>query len=113
MKSVVALADTGELRTGGKAWSKTTKGMRQCLYDGLDAASATDWLLVRVGQKLAAMVRREITTLELMMEGNLLNQYYSDYGAPIVRVHKHGSALAELYALDELGNDILEVGTGT
>ena len=113
MKSVVALADSGKLRTGSGAWSKTTKGMRQRLYDELDAASATDQLLVRVGQKLAAIVRGEVTTLELMMEGNLLNQYYSDNNAATIRVHKHAGALAELYALKDSGAKILEVGAGT
>jgi acyl transferase domain-containing protein/NADPH:quinone reductase-like Zn-dependent oxidoreductase len=113
MRSIVALADSGELREGSKAWSKTTKGMRQRLYDELEAASATDRLLVRVGQKIPAIVRGEVTTLELMMEGNLLNEYYSDNNATTTRVRKHGGALAELYAMKEPGAKILEIGAGT
>lgn len=113
MKSLVALADSGRLRAGSKLWSKTTKGLRQRLYDELEAASATDQLLVRVGQKLAAIVRGEVTTLELMMEANLLNRYYSDNNAATVRVHKHAGALAELYAMKEPGANILEIGAGT
>jgi hypothetical protein len=42
MKSIVALADSRELRAGSNSWSKTTKGMKQRLYDELEAASATN-----------------------------------------------------------------------
>lgn len=47
------------------------------------------------------------------MEGNLLNQYYSDNNAATIRVHKHAGALAELYAMKDSGAKVLEVGAGT
>lgn len=101
------------MRAGSEAWSKTTKWMRQMLYDELEAGKATDQLLVRVGQNLAVIVRGEITTLELMMEGNLLNQSYSDEGTSKIRVAHYAGALSELYAMKEPGAKVLEIGAGT
>jgi hypothetical protein len=51
------------------------------LADELNAGNAASRLTVRVGQKLASIAQGETMPLELMMEGNLLNQFYVDYEA--------------------------------
>lgn len=51
------------------------------LADELNAGKAAGRLTVRVGQKLASIVQGETMPLELMMEGNLLNQFYMDHEA--------------------------------
>lgn len=113
MHSIIVLADEGKLRDGSQTWSKTTRGMRQMLYDELEASNATDQLLIRVGQNLAAILRGEVTPLELMMEGDLLNQSYSDEGASKIRIAQHAGMLSELYAMKQPGAKVLEVGAGT
>jgi hypothetical protein len=51
------------------------------LVDELNAGNAAGRLTVRVGQRLASIVQGETMPLELMMEGNLLNQFYVDHEA--------------------------------
>jgi hypothetical protein len=51
------------------------------LADELNAGNAAGRLTVRVGQKLASIVQGETMPLELMMESNLLNQFYVDHEA--------------------------------
>lgn len=113
MKSVVALGHRGELGPGSQTWSKTTKGMKQMLVDELSAGDPSGRLLVRVGQKLAGIVRGDVTPLELMMEGNLLDQYYLDHAVLKKRTYKHLAAIAEFYAVKQPGANILEIGAGT
>ena len=55
--------------------------MKTMLADELNAGNAAGRLTVRVGQKLASIVQGETMPLELMMEGNLLNQFYMDHEA--------------------------------
>lgn len=84
------------------------------LADELNAQNAASRLTVRVGRNLAAIIRGEITPLELMMEGNLLNQFYMDHEALKTRSYKHLSTIAELYAIKNPGaNVVLEIGAGT
>ncbi|EHK97214.1 putative Phthiocerol synthesis polyketide synthase type I PpsA [Glarea lozoyensis 74030] len=113
MKATVASADRGELREGSKNWTQTTQGMRQYLYDELEGSSPTDQMLVRIGQNLPAILRGEITTLELMMEGNLLNEHYGDQSASALRVLGHARTLLEIHAMKDPGAKILEIGGGT
>lgn len=113
MKSIVASADRGELRAGSDKWTTTTQGMRQFLYDELDAASPTDQMLVRIGQNLAAILRGEVTTLELMMEDNLLNKHYGDQSASALRILDNARTILELHAMKDPGAKILEIGGGT
>ncbi|KAJ9316634.1 hypothetical protein DTO271D3_3141 [Paecilomyces variotii] len=113
MKRIVESGKCGELRPGSETWSKATRGIKQMLADELAVGPPTDQLLVRVGEKLAPIVRGEVTPLELMMQGGLLNQYYSDHSVAVVRVGTHVRALMERYAVKQPGANILEIGAGT
>jgi len=112
MKSIIALGKSGKLGPGSQTWSKATKGMKQMLADELMGGDASCRLLVRIGQKITPIVRGEIMPLELMMEDDLLNQYYMDH-AVAKRTSKHAAIIAELYAVKQPGANILEIGAGT
>lgn len=113
MKTVVQDGHNGKLGAGSQSWSKTSKGLKTMLADELNAQNAAGRLTVRVGRNLAAIIRGEITPLELMMEGNLLNQFYMDHEALKTRSYKHLSTIAELYAIKNPGANVLEIGAGT
>jgi acyl transferase domain-containing protein len=113
MKTVVQDGHDGKLGAGSQSWSKTSKGLKTMLADELNAQNAAGRLTVRVGRNLAAIIRGEITPLELMMEGNLLNQFYMDHEALKTRSYKHLSTIAELYAIKNPGAKVLEIGAGT
>ncbi|KAK7734196.1 Type I Iterative PKS [Diaporthe eres] len=113
MKKIVDLGNRGELGPNSKRWAKTTKGMKQKLVDELCAGDASGQLVARVGQNLASIVSGDITPLELMMEGNLLNQYYMDLPRLKNRTYKHLATVSELYAANMPGAKILEIGAGT
>jgi acyl transferase domain-containing protein/NADPH:quinone reductase-like Zn-dependent oxidoreductase len=113
MKTIVQQGHDGKLGQGSQSWSRTSKGLKNMLADELNAQNAAGRLTVRVGRNLAAIIRGEITPLELMMEGNLLNQFYMDHEALKTRSYKHLSTIAELYAIKNPGANVLEIGAGT
>ena len=113
MKSIISSADCGSLRVGSSQWTKATPGMRQYLYDEIESASPTDQMLIRIGRNLPAILRGEVTTLELMMQGNLLNEHYGDQSASALRILGHARTILELHAMKDPGAKILEIGGGT
>ncbi|KAJ4296095.1 hypothetical protein N0V88_004797 [Collariella sp. IMI 366227] len=113
MKDVVEQGKRGELGPGSGRWPRAAKGIKTMLADELNAGNAAGRLTVRIGRNLAAIVRGEIMPLELMMEGNLLNQFYMDHEALKTRSYKHLSTIMELYAAKNPGADVLEIGAGT
>lgn len=113
MKSVVELGKTGKLAQGSQGWSKTSKGMKQRLIDDVAAENAAGQLTCRVGYKLSNIIRAEVTPLELLMEDNLLNQYYQESPPLKHRSYKHLKQLAELYGVKQPGAKVLEIGAGT
>lgn len=113
MKEVVAQGKAGELGPGSQTWSKASHGAKRILADELSAGNAAGRLTVRVGQKLASIVRGDIMPLELMMEGDLLNQFYMQHEALKTRSYSHLAKVAELYAVKNPGANVLEIGAGT
>lgn len=113
MKKIVVLGETGTLAPRSKTWARTSKGLKMALADELSAGDASGKLTVRVGQKLVNILRGEIAPLELMTEGNLLNDYYMNLPKLKDRTYKHLSAIAELYAVKTPGAKVLEIGAGT
>ena len=113
MEHIVALGASGALSPGCKVWSKSSKGMKQMLYDDLNSGDASGKLTVRVGQRLASIVRGDITPLELMTEGDLLNEYYMETPRLRFRTYKHLGKIVELYAVKNPGANVLEIGAGT
>ncbi|TVY84967.1 Highly reducing polyketide synthase azaB [Lachnellula suecica] len=114
MKEIVDQGEKGTLAPRSKAWSRASKAAKQMLIDEMNASeNASARLTVRVGKNLARIVRGEVTPLELMMEGNLLNQYYMNYPKLRDRTYKHLAKIAEGLAISRPGVNILEIGAGT
>lgn len=113
MQSVVEDGKTGKLASGSQLWAKASKGIKQRLIDDLNAGGAGGRLTCRVGPKLANIVRGEVTPLELMVEGNLLNQYYEESPPLKDRAYKQLRQIAELYGVKQPGSKVLEIGAGT
>lgn len=113
MKEVVAQGEAGALAPNSQTWSRASQGVKRILADELSAGNAAGRLTVRVGQNLARIVRGEIMPLELMMEGDLLNQFYMQHEALKTRSYAHLAKVAELYAVKNPGAKVLEIGAGT
>ncbi|KAJ5219498.1 hypothetical protein N7468_008702 [Penicillium chermesinum] len=113
MKEIVAQGKAGTLACGSASWSRATKGIKQRLYDQLSAEQAAGRLTCHVGLQLASIVRGEVTPLELMMEGNLLNEYYEVLPKLKHRTYRQLKQVAELYAVKNPGANVLEIGAGT
>jgi hypothetical protein len=75
MDTVVQQGYDGKLGPGSKPWPKTSEGLKTMIANELNAQNAAGRLTVRVGRNLAAIIHGEVKPLELMMEGNLLNQF--------------------------------------
>jgi malonyl CoA-acyl carrier protein transacylase/ubiquinone/menaquinone biosynthesis C-methylase UbiE len=114
MKEIVVLGSSGALAPRSKAWSRVGKAAKQLLVDEMNASeNASARLTVRVGQNLARIVKGEISPLDLMMEGNLLNQYYMEYPKLKDRTYKHLFKVARLLSIARPGATVLEIGAGT
>lgn len=113
MKTIIARGKRGELGEGSQSWSKANQGLKRMLADELRAGNAAGRLTVRVGENLPKIIRGDVMPLELMMEGNLLNQFYMDHEALRTRSYSHLAKIAELYAVKNPGANVLEIGGGT
>jgi len=113
MKSIIVLGNNGTLSPRSSTWHRTSKGMKQMLADELHAEGAAGQMTVRVGRNLANIVRGEVAPLEVMTEGNLLNQYYEDLPRLKNRTYRHLAKVVELYAVKNPGAAVLEIGAGT
>ena len=113
MEHIVALGTSGALGPGFKVWSRSSKGIKQMLYDELRVRDVSGRLTVRVGEQLGSILRGEITPLDLMMEGNLLHQYYMEIPRLRYRTYKQLKRIVEFYAVKNPGADVLEIGAGT
>ncbi|KAJ5338978.1 hypothetical protein N7452_005706 [Penicillium brevicompactum] len=113
MQTIVEKGKLGNIGPGSATWHKTSKGLKTMHGDELGSGDVAGRLVARVGRNLAGILRGDINPLELMMEGNLLNQFYGDHQALKTRSYKQLSAIAELYAIKRPGAHVLEIGAGT
>ncbi|RYP24609.1 hypothetical protein DL765_000435 [Monosporascus sp. GIB2] len=117
MKTVVAQGKSGQLAPNSRVWARASTGVKQVLFDELKADDNTHGsLVVRVGQKLAEIVRGDTTPADLMKQGaefDLGNQYYQKLPSLQTRSYKHLSKLAQLFAVKRPGAKVLEVSAGT
>jgi acyl transferase domain-containing protein/NADPH:quinone reductase-like Zn-dependent oxidoreductase len=115
MQSVLARGKSGQLMPGSKAWGRASKGLKQKLFDELRSTGGTHGdLLVRIGQKLAQIVRGEVTPAALLGEDNddLMTQYNSGLPSLQTRSYKQLARIANVLALQQPGAVVLEVGAG-
>lgn len=114
MKSVVAMAASGELGPRSNTWARTSKGVKVLLADevGVKGTAATQ-LLVRVGQQLPQILRGEIEPVELLKTDNLLNKYYVQNTKLEGASYTQLTNLVEKLAISRPGTHVLELGAGT
>jgi hypothetical protein len=60
MREVVTLGEAGQLGPNSQSWSKLSPGAKRIMADQLSAGNAAGRLTVRIGQKLASIIRGDI-----------------------------------------------------
>ncbi|KAJ6153516.1 hypothetical protein N7470_006475 [Penicillium chermesinum] len=103
----------GQSRDGWQWHHKIFYNWMKEIVAQLSAEQAAGRLTCHVGLQLASIVRGEVTPLELMMEGNLLNEYYEVLPKLKHRTYRQLKQVAELYAVKNPGANVLEIGAGT
>ncbi|KAJ4253425.1 hypothetical protein NW762_010583 [Fusarium torreyae] len=72
------LASKNQIAPRSSSWARAKPGIKQRLWDQVAAASVNGEMMVRIGKNLLGILRKQITPLELMMEGKLLYRYYEN-----------------------------------
>ncbi|KFH40913.1 Lovastatin nonaketide synthase-like protein [Hapsidospora chrysogenum ATCC 11550] len=106
------LAAKDEIAPRSSAWAKAKPGIKQRLWDQVAAASVNGEMTVRIGKNLLGIMRRQITPLELMMEGKLLYKYYEK----LLRMSRSFEQLEQILQVFSHAcprPKILEIGGGT
>ncbi|KAF4556508.1 Highly reducing polyketide synthase azaB-like protein [Elsinoe fawcettii] len=112
MKLQVKLAQENRLAPNSARWLKTSQGVKQMLYEKVKAASVTGEMMLRIGHQLPGIFRKQVTPLEIMLEGKLLYRYYEK---ALRLEHAYGMVdkLVKLYRHKMPRAKILEIGGGT
>jgi acyl transferase domain-containing protein/ubiquinone/menaquinone biosynthesis C-methylase UbiE len=76
MKMQVTLALRGELGPGSSNWVEDSVEEKKRLFDAVVSSSVNGEAVCRLGPQIVAILRREVTPLELLMEDKLLYKYY-------------------------------------
>ncbi|KAK4508762.1 hypothetical protein PRZ48_002501 [Zasmidium cellare] len=100
------------LANNSSSWAKSSAGIKQLLFDEVSTASVNGRLLCRIGSSLLDILRNEAAPLELMMEGNLLYDFYDNS----LRTARSGAQVEHLvahHAHKTPHGRILEIGAGT
>lgn len=113
MVATVVRGQKGQMGPGSRMWSRATKGMKQGLYDELARGDAHARLLVRVGSRLADLLRGHTTFSDITKQDNLLQQYYLEAPRLKLRSYRQLAHVARLFATKNPGARVLEIGGGT
>ncbi|KAK1977921.1 type I polyketide synthase [Colletotrichum cereale] len=102
----------GTLARGSASWAKTSKGMKNMLLDEVASESVNGRLLCRVGRNLSKILRKQAAPLEVMMESDLLYEYYGK-ALRCNRSYDQVQKLVHLYSMKNPRAKVLEIGGGT
>ncbi|KAF1993246.1 putative polyketide synthase [Amniculicola lignicola CBS 123094] len=105
-------AERDEIAPKSSKWARTSEGAKQMLFDKVSEESVNGEMLVRIGQSLLGILRKEVAPLQLMLEGKLLYTYYE----MALRVDRSLGQVTKLVSLFSNYNPrakILEIGGGT
>ena len=112
MQTQLTLAADNKLGPDSSQWLTSTPEERMALVNEIAATSVNGEMLQRVGPRIPSILKREVTPLELMLEGGLLFRFYvhalkydtsTQQMAELVKILAHKSPRAK----------ILEIGAGT
>ena len=93
-------------------WASTDHRTVENAMQRAAATGVQGLMTARLGQRLLDILRGEIDPLSLMLEDDLLNQYYSKFPAQD-RVYEHAARFVQLAAHKNPRLKILEIGAGT
>jgi acyl transferase domain-containing protein/NADPH:quinone reductase-like Zn-dependent oxidoreductase len=105
-------AMAGELAEGSASWAAAGELSKQTLYDKVATATVNGRILCRVCHSLGDILRQKVTPLELMMEGNLLYDFYVD-AIRASRSYSQVERLVKHFVHKTPYGKILEIGGGT
>ena len=112
MKTRYDRGKTGRLAFQTSDWSIDDP---KAVENALRQASSVDTagrMVVRVGRRLLDILRGEVDPLSVMLEDDLLNEYYADNWIQD-HVYEHAAHFAALVAHKNPKQKILEIGAGT
>jgi acyl transferase domain-containing protein len=112
MKLQADLASRNELAPESSEWVNATAEDKVKLIEKATAASVNGEMVCRLGPHILAMLRREVTPLELMLEGKLLYRYYVE-ALKWDRSSRQMGELVKHFAFKNPRAKILEIGAGT
>ena len=93
-------------------WASTDHRTVETAVQQAAATGSQGLMTARLGRRLLNVLRGEIDPLSLMLEDDLLNQYYSTYPAQD-RAYEHAARFVRLAAHKNPRMRILEIGAGT
>lgn len=106
------LALRGELGPGSSEWVEDSIEEKARLFEAVKSSSVNGEVVCRLGPRIAAILKREVTPLELLMEGKLLYKYYRD-AMKYDRANIQLSKLVGHLVHKNPRVKILEIGAGT
>lgn len=112
MKLQVILAQQDELSAGSHTWFDDPPELVAKLTAKVKAATVNGEMVCCLGPQIPAILRREVTPLEAMMEGKLLHRYYED-AIKWERTTCKLGRLVQHMADKNPRMKILEIGAGT
>lgn len=112
MKLQAELVQRNELAPQSSDWVQHGPEETVKLIEKVNTASVNGEMLCRLGPQLLAMLRREVTPLELMLEDKLLHKYYNE-GLKWDRSSRQVGELVKHFAHKNPRAKILEIGGGT
>ncbi len=96
----------------GKNWLDTSKEFENELLDRVAKSSTDGAAMCQHGENLASIMRGETTPLEILMENNLLNNFYQS-GIGCSQTYAQLAQYMDLMAHKNPEMKILEIGAGT
>ena len=104
-------ASLNELAPRSAKWSKASEGVKQLLYDKVSSASVDGRLLIRVGKSLLAIMRKQVSPMDLMLKEDLLNRFY-EKGLKVEGFNSQVAQLVKIFGHHNPRANVLEIGAG-
>jgi acyl transferase domain-containing protein/2-polyprenyl-3-methyl-5-hydroxy-6-metoxy-1,4-benzoquinol methylase len=112
MKLQIELALQDRLAPGSSKWITASREEKEALIATAGAASVNGEMVCRLGPELLRILRREVTPLEVMVEGKLLYRYY-ETALKYDRSSQQIGKLVKHFVHKNPRAKILEIGGGT
>lgn len=105
-------ASRNELAPKSAKWSKASEGVKQLLFDKVSAVGIDGRLLVGVGESVLAIMRKQVSPMDLMLKEKLLKTYY-EKGLKVERFNSQVAQLVRIFGHHNPRANILEIGAGS